>query len=219
MNGEPSTPGLLEDRGLFTFDNEAVAEVTRAFYDLDVPADAMLGERPAGAAFQELALLTAAELALAPILVEPRRILPVGDHEPIQVPASAARIALHKADCVNIYYCVGRKAERGLTLPDVTAFGGDVSKLAMVGVPVEEPPREIGDIARAVDDVQRLHLESPSELVRRVGESGVLRLQGFLWAIKLSLPGGAELAQVVGDSYEALELEEPVAGAPEPQPA
>lgn len=207
MNGDVRTPSLLEERGLFAFTLDAHEEFAR-FFD-----NARVAER-SNPILRELAYLTAAEYALAPVLVEPRNVLPVA--EPFAVDAYAARVALVKGNCVIIEYHTARVREgQRLTLADVTAFSGDVSKLETVGLSSYEPPTEIGDIARAVDELERLHREEPSDIARRIGESGVLRLQGFLWAAKLSLPR-QDLGEAVADAFDAFELSQPVGGVAEP---
>ena len=203
MNSDVRTPTLLEERGLFAFTPAANDELARFFDDPPV------AER-SNPMLRELAYLTAAEYALTPVLVEPRDVLPVA--EPFAVDADVARVALVKGNCVIIEYHTARvREEERLTLVDVTAFSGDVSKLETVGLSSYDPPTEIGDVARAVDELERLHREEPSEVARAIAESGVLRLQGFLWAVKLSLPR-QDLGEAVADAFDAFELSQPVGG-------
>jgi hypothetical protein len=168
----------------------------------------------AGPDVRDLTALTAAEFALAPLFAEARPLLPVA--QPIPVDGNAAAAAELKADCMNILLC----APPSLTLVDVTAFSGDVAKLRLAGLSPDSAPTEIGDVARAVDELESRHRDSPSELSRRFGESGILRLQGFLWAVKLSLRT-TDLRQAVSDAFEAFELNMPTTGrasAREPEP-
>jgi hypothetical protein len=203
VNGDVRTPGLLEERGLFAFTPAAHDELGQFFDD---PAIASRSTP----LLRELVHLTAAEYALVPILVEPRSVLPVA--EPFTVDTGPARVALVKANCVIIEYHTARVREyEQLTLADVTAFSGDLSKLETVGLSSQNPPTEIGDVARAVDELERLHLAEPSEIARAIGESGVLRLQGFLWAVKLSLPR-QDIGDAVTDAFDAFELSKPVGG-------
>lgn len=191
----------LEAAGLFRFEPSARRQLAN-FVDVS------------GADVGDLTALTAAEFALAPLFAAAPPILPVT--RPIPVEGDAAAAAELKANCQNILLC----APSSLTLVDVTAFSGDVSKLRLVGMSPDSAPAEIGDVARAVDDLESRHRDSPSELSRRFGASGILRLQGFLWAVKLSL-GTADLGQAVADAYEAFELNAPATGlasAPEPEP-
>jgi hypothetical protein len=162
---------------------------------------------------RELAALTAAEFALDGILTEPRPVVPLP--EPIVVDQRAARLALMKGNCLSLLGCLPPSATGALTLYDTTAFSGDVAKLATVGISPTEAPTDIGSLVGVVSELEGMHLNSEAPNVRAVGQSGVLRLQGFLWALKLSLPRGG-LEYVVGDAYYAFGLsaeEESPAGA------
>jgi hypothetical protein len=164
----------------------------------------------------ELLALTAAEFALEPVLDRPRRVVPA--EQPINVAEQHARVAIVKCNCLSLLGCVGPLSWQPLTFPDVMAFAADITKLAAAGVPVTDPPSEIGDIARAVAVIEGMHRdESAPAHVQAVGASGVLRLQGFLWAVKLSLPRRA-LDEAVAEAYDAFELMHPT-GASEPVPA
>jgi hypothetical protein len=93
----------------------------------------------------------------------------------------------------------------------VTAFSGDVSKLRAAGYGLEQRDL-IGDVVRAVDRLEDGHQNSASDLARRIGDSGVLRLQGFLWAVKLALPQ-QPLVEAVDQSFSAFQLMQPAAKA------
>lgn len=206
MHNDAETPSLLEEKSLFVFDPQTHQEALTFFLASKPDLD------PSSALLRELTYLTAAEFSLAPIFVEPRQTLPVP--EPIPVDVAATRLALAKANCIMMEWCSGQVSEGTLRLPDITAYGGDVTKLETVGLLSHEPPTEIGDLARAIDALEHAHRGSPAELGQRIGNSGVLRLQGFLWAVKLSLPRG-NLAQAVADAYDAFELHQPVGGVVE----
>lgn len=199
---EAVIPSLLEARALFEFTPEAQEEVSSFFLNR---ADTDRGD----GFLPELTYLTAAEFALSPILIYPRVVLPVPEPIPVDVPS--VRLALAKANCMFIEFCSERMQDGSLRLPDVTAFGGDIAKLEAIGVSPDEPPTEIGDLARAVDALEHAHRQAATDFAQQVGESGVLRLQGFLWAVKLSLPR-RDPARAVADSYDAFELSQPVAG-------
>jgi hypothetical protein len=194
--------------GLFSFHERPVEEIGQFFEERGHSVE--LEAQQVNSMLHDLVMLTAAEFALDTVLSRPREILPV--QEPIQVDTRAGRLAMTKANCVSVNWCVKlTREDPALTLYDVTAFSSDVAKLVALDVSPTEPPEEIGDIARAVDAIERGHRESPSSYARAVGDSGVLRLQGFLWSVKLSLPRG-EVGQAVDDAYEAFELMHPVGG-------
>ena len=198
------SPKLLSERGLFEFDPVAVYEISHGFQPVD---------HPDGPIVEELVALTAAEYALAPLFGLSRPVLPV--ERPFRVGHGDALLALLKTDC-GLTFCLDRLAEvKRLTLADITAFSSDIAKLDAVGVSIEQPPDEIGDIARAVDALESAHRKSPVVRGQRFGTSGFLRLQGFLWAVKLSVPAG-NLEQAIGNAYEAFELTSPVWGSPVP---
>jgi len=200
------SPKLLSERGLFEFDPAAIFEISQGFQSVEHHASELV---------EELVALTAAEYALMPLFGFSGSLLPV--ERPFHVRPSEALLGLLKTNC-GLTMCFDRVAEeKRLTLADVTAFSSDVSKLASVDVSIEHPPEEIGDIARAVDVLERAHLESPVVRGRQFGESGLLRLQGFLWAVKLSVPQG-NLGQAIDDAFEAFELTRPVGGALSAEP-
>jgi hypothetical protein len=195
------SPNLLYESGLFAFGDSALSEVESWFEPLG-------GVVPDRGRVEELVCLTAAEYSLVPHFQADGSLLPV--RERIGVGKEEARTSLLKANC-NPIFCLTDLAEKRPSLADVTAFSADVSKLVSVGASIEEPSLEIGDVARHVDALERAHRESPVAGGRRFADTGVLRLQGFLWAVKLSLWTG-DLGQAVRDAYEAFELEEPVGG-------
>jgi hypothetical protein len=197
---------MLEQKGLFSFRSSALEEIS-AFSDVREPTLGLSTDD-----LRELVCLTAAEFALLPIFAQPpASVLPV--EEPLGVERMQARLALAKTNCLYIEWCVEAAATRQLALPDVTAFSGDVAKLEALGVPSQDPPREIGRVAEVVDQLERGHREAQDSRARSIGDSGVLRLQGFLWAIKLSLGQRTlVLQQAVEDSYGVFELDMPVGG-------
>jgi hypothetical protein len=202
------SPDLLKERGLFVFDDSASSEIAAWF--------ASLGDVPDSGSVEELVCLTAAEYSLIPHFQAAESVLPL--QEPIRVGEGEALLGLLKTNC-NPIFCLMDLAERRPSLADVTAFSADIAKLVSVGMALDETPEEIGDIARRVDDLERAHRDSPAAGGRRFADSGVLRLQGFLWAVKLSLWRGGDLGEAMGAAYEAFELAEPVGGVVTPVPA
>lgn len=204
---EPLSPSLLEERQLFTFDPGARHEISVSFAALEVHLE------PNAQLLHELTYLTAAEFGLIPIFDQPRSVLPVS--QPLQVSELHAHLALAKTNCLYIEWsCKRFQIEaRQLSPSDVAAFTADVAKLEAVGIPSREPLSEIAQLADAVTTIEHQYRQAPTDLARRTGESGVLRLQGFLWALKLSLPTEVPLQQAAHDSYEAFSLDQPVGGS------
>ena len=207
MAEDVHSPSLLEERRLFTFGSGARQEISRSFADLGVHLE------PNAQFLHELTYLSAAEFALTPIFERPRTVLPVS--EPLEVSELDARLALAKTNCLYVEWgCKQFQVEaRPLSPLDVVLFTGDVAKLAAVGLEPREPVSDIGALADAVTKVEHQYREAPTDLARRTGESGVLRLQGFIWALKLSLAMELSLQQAVDESYQAFSLDQPVGGS------
>jgi hypothetical protein len=204
----PSVPNLLQERGLFIFAEGARQAIDGCFGDLP-PNPSWGGDYVAR--LHELNYLAAAEHALTAVVLSPYPVLPVT--EPFAVRADDATLALMKTNCQWVEYHLQELAQsQSLRLSDITTFAGDVSKLMQVGIDFEDPPHEIGDIARAVDEIEHAHRQAPYRRARELGQSGVIRLQGFLWAVKLALRATDDLRQPIGDAYEAFELAKPVGG-------
>ena len=202
MPEAPLSPRLLEERAIFTFHTEALHEISTAIAALEQH----LGPRTQ--LLQELTCLTAAEFALLPILIDPRSMIPIT--EPTPVDAAYARLALAKTNCLYITWLCGRTSSRPqLSLVDITAFSGDVAKLEAIGFrSVPEPG--VNEMARAVRTIEDAHRAAPAELAQRLGGSGVLRVQGFLWAVKYALPTDPRLELVMNASYTAFGLDQPL---------
>jgi hypothetical protein len=188
-----NTPDLLAERGLFAFDRLALAELTHGFDELGAGGDTM----------PELICLSAAELSLGRLFPYQEKLLPL--ERPLHVHGDDALVAFLKTNC-NIL-CMGSEGE--LDLADVTSFSGDVSKLALAGISEPPDPADaIGAFARAADELERLHVESPSVRAQALAVSGVLRLQTFLWAVKSAMVE-VPLESAIADAFEAFELSQP----------
>lgn len=196
-----NTPDLLAERNLFEFDRLALAELTRGFDELSAGDETTL----------ELICLSAAELSLARLFPYQDKLLPL--KRPLHVHADDALAAFLKTNC-NIL-CLDSEAR--LDIADVTSFSGDISKLTLAGLQeIPEPVDAIAAFAHAADELERLHVRSPSVRAQALANSGVIRLQAFLWAVKsamVELP----LEDAVADGFEAFELSQPHGvGAPVP---
>jgi hypothetical protein len=185
-----TAPELLHRRGLFTF-AEAGLGVLDAFFEetlaLHQTADPMVELMP------ELVCLTAAEYALEPLIATGRNVRPGAD--PIPVDADRVTLALVKAD-TNLLRCwspVGRpppeRRKPSFTIADVTAFSGDAAKLAAIGaLELMQGDDVMAGTHAAVVALEEAHRNAGSALATAIAESGVLSLQGLLWAVKLALP-------------------------------
>jgi hypothetical protein len=198
------SPDLLRERGLFAFDPPAEGEIAHEFEQIATQG------QPVDPLLEELVCLTAAEYSLIRWMSYRGQVLPM--QRPIQVEHGDAVLGFLKANCNPMFpFCFEQiERESRLTLADITAFSSDAAKLSRMEVQ-EVPELEdiIGDLSRAVDRIETGHRESPSPRAQALGDSGVLRLQGFLWAVKASLPR-AELAQTMAEAHEAFELTQPV---------
>lgn len=196
-----NTPDLLAERDLFEFDRLALEELSRGFAELGAGDETTT----------ELICLSAAELSLSRLFPYQNKLLPL--KRPLHVQGDDALAAFLKTNC-NVL-CMD--SEGGLTIADVTSFSGDVSKLALAGIPeIPDPVDAIAAFAHAADELERLHVESPSVRARALATSGVIRLQAFLWAVKSAMVE-VPLEDAVADGFEAFELSQPHSvGAPVP---
>ncbi len=198
------SPELLRDRNLFVFDDPAVEEISREFAQFEAAGwelDPLL---------VELVCLTAAEYSLSRWMPYRGNLLPL--EHPIQVEHGDAVLGFLKTNCNPLFPdCFDRfELEGRPNLVNIAAFSSDVAKLNRIE-PLEAAGLEdtIGDFTRAVEQLVAGHQESSSPRARSLAESGVLRLQGFLWAVKASLPSG-ELEGSVVAAQEAFGLTEPI---------
>lgn len=193
----------LESRNLFRFSPEVgrtiepfVEATTAAFPNLD---PAYLTQ------VREQTHLAAAEFALLPGLTEPGAIKVAVD--PVEVDQAHAALAILKWDCQLITGCFETE---DFGPADLTVFSGDTSKFDALD----------GDWPRLISDPQELHnfvrtLEAAHEqhqapLVNAVAGSGVLRLQGLIWRLRLTVAGApgypGPLEAALDDSRRALDL-------------
>ncbi len=206
MVESPRSALLLQAQQLFKFDTETLREIAASLDALTQFALAPVE------LLQDLVSLTSAEFALLPVFEAPARGRSAT--RPLNVSPQHARLALAKTNCLYIEWCVGRYAtERRLSILDVTAFSGDIAKLQSVGVQLFELDTDPTALVRAVNDIERAHREAPVDLARRIGESGALRVQGFLWTLKLSLTLDVSLEAAAEASYSAFELDDALGGS------
>jgi hypothetical protein len=191
---------ILERHGLFRFhaDERTLEEL-------------LSGSSNAGfdPTLRDYLALSAAELSLVSLLVDPRPALPVS--ESIAVDRDALVLAAAKANCASLEYPCWDPSR--LAPSDVTVFAGDVTKLATVGLTWEGGSLpSTNDFAEAVERLEGAHRSAGTYFSRALAESGVLRLQGFLWAVKARLAEG-DLENCVAECYEAFQLHASAGGA------
>jgi hypothetical protein len=191
------TPDLLHNRGVFTFEEAALDELSQEFDKLQTSS----------AELRELICLTAAEFSLAKLFPYKQSVLPL--RRPLPVRGGDALVGLLKANC-GILCVEDEPLEPGpLGLARVTAFSGDVTKLALVGMTSPPGPTEaISAFVDAVEALERKYRSAPSRRARALADSGVLRLQAFLWSIKTAM-AEVPLEDAVDGAYEAFELAQP----------
>jgi hypothetical protein len=193
----------LESRNLFRFRPE-VGQAIEPF--VEATAVAFPNLDPAYLTqVREQTHLAAAEFALIPALAEPGVIKVTV--EPVEVDQADAALAVLKWDCQLITGCPQTET---FGPADLTVFSGDTSKFNVL----------IGDWPKLIADSQELHgfvraLEAaherhPEPLVNAVAESGVLRLQGLIWRLRLTVAGmpgyPGPLEAALDDSRRALDL-------------
>jgi hypothetical protein len=179
----------LQTIGLFTFANEAVAEIDKFFGHLEHSLGGVEPDtREQG---RDLVYLTAAEFSLMPAIANPPSDPVVPVREPITVDAYPAFLAINKTDCICLnfpWHTDG--SERGQPVPlwDVTAFAADVSKLSTVGISPVDPPTDPSALHEAIKELESAHRASSNPRIQQIANAGLLQLQGFLWSSKLALP-------------------------------
>jgi hypothetical protein len=195
----------LESRNLFRFEPD-VAQVIETFVGATNAAYTNLD--PAYLTqVREQTHLAAAEFALIPALVEPGAVQLAT--EPVQVDGADAALAALKWDCQLLTGCLQLRPET-FGPDELTVFSGDTSRFnALMG----DWPKLAADPAELhnfVLTMERAHAQHQAPLVNAVAESGVLRMQGLLWRLRLTvagLPGySGSLEAALDDSRKALDL-------------
>jgi hypothetical protein len=184
----PPAAEELSDRGFFTFNDDVVSPIHQFIEDLEGSLSLTLGDVDEWG--QALLYLNAAEFALLPALIRPPNQPLVPIREPIPVGREAALLAITKSDCMCLNWPNHTSRIReGKPTPlwEVTAFAADVSKLAAVDIAPEDPITDIAQLSDAVGRLERAHSASGNRLAQQVAEAGVLKIQGFLWSVKISL--------------------------------
>jgi hypothetical protein len=157
-----------------------------------------------------LIYLSAAEFALLPAFVEPAQAV-IPPAAPLSVDLGHARLAILKSDCP-ISFPVHPRNEGALPW-DVMVFGGDVSKTAIL-LPdwdrITEGPNVLYDL---VGRLEEMHIDSGSRLARDVVNSGAIRVQGFLWRVKLTVAAHPSfdtgISETVDEALDTLALRRP----------
>jgi hypothetical protein len=193
----------LESRNLFRFSPEVgraiepfVEATEAAFPNLD---PAYLTR------VREQTHLAAAEFALLPGLTEPGAISVAVD--PVEVDQADAAMAILKWDCQLITGC---PTVESFGPADLTVFSGDSSKFdALRGdwPGLTADPEELHSFVRTLEAAHERHR---APLVNAVAGSGVLRLQGLIWRLRLTVAGmpgyPGPLEAALDDSRRALDL-------------
>ncbi len=107
---------------------------------------------------------------------------------PVTVSAAQARRGLLKYNCTIILGCRLLDPDH-FGANEMTVFSSDASRIETVGMTwdaIRESPDNLHELVRRLDEAHRNH---PSFLVRSVGQSGVVRIQGLLWRMRLTLAG------------------------------
>jgi hypothetical protein len=190
----------LSERRLFRFDSlalEVIEECVRALESegLDTRRLRFIGD---------LVHLSAAEFSLIPSISTPNEnLLPLS--EPLLVEDWAARLAILKTDCSPDWGCYEESVNEG-TLPlwDLTLFSSDVSK--MVAEEQESGRMTELDLYRHVRTIESKCVESHVPIASAFGRSGVMRVQGLIWRLKLGLAKQENLVEVAGRYLEEFTL-------------
>jgi len=175
---------VLEARELFIFHPEIRGEVS-AYVD---SVESVLPETDPAQLSQltELVHIAAAEFSLTPVLTDPTSDVPLPPRGPIQVAPQFARLAVLKYDCTLGTICL-HNSPSDYGPSDLTVFSGDTSRFIALEGDWNELTENPAVLQSYVLRIQQVHEEHPSQLVRDVAASGVMRLQGLLWRLRLTV--------------------------------
>lgn len=127
----------------------------------------------------------------------------------VQVDVPSARLAAVKWDCKLLTGCQQLDVET-FGPADFTVFSADTSRFnVLMGdwTKLATAPEEPHSFVRALERAHALH---KAPLVNAVAESGVLRVEGLLWRLRLTVAGmpayHGPLEAAVDDSRSALGL-------------
>lgn len=175
---------LLEERGWFRFAHDAESAI-RGLLDDD-------------SLRLSIAALSAAEFSLGIFFDEPslritsglERALPIYVYEP------TGSLGVAKSDCTITGGCFEAPPRESVPLWDVTVFSADVCKLRAAGVPESVAAFDAAPMVRTLETAHY----RPGGYARAIADSGLLRLQGLLWHLKLSVLTGHDVEDAL-DSY------------------
>jgi hypothetical protein len=196
----------LERERLFFLSEEARSEIDAFFYG---PAQSQhhIGDLAVEQG-RALSYLHAAEFALSPAFADPGAFA-MPPNNVIEVPVGAARLGLLKGNCSLIFWthAPDGSAIQSLTAPDLAVFGGDISKMQRLQPESAQFTPQNDTLHSLASQFQYLHDATGWEPAIRVAESGALRLQVLLWALKRAVieesPGAAidRALQEFGPTY------------------
>jgi len=181
---ETGVVGVLEAGELFIFHPDIRGEVG-AYVD---SVESVLPETDPAQLSQltELVHIAAAEFSLTPVLTDPTSDVPLPPRGPIQVAPQFARLAVLKYDCTLATICL-HTSPSDYGPSDLTVFSGDTSRFIALDGDWNELTQSPSVLQSHVLRLQQVCEEHPSQLVRDVAASGVIRLQGLLWCLRLTV--------------------------------
>ncbi|WP_189272429.1 hypothetical protein [Kitasatospora griseola] len=175
----------LQRAGLFAFSSTAVEEVDE-FCRSWLAHDFEVSSKLQGV--RELALISAAEFSLAPAFLDPLAVRP-----PYEVSRDDATIALLKSD-TNMIIPVHLKGDpdQGLeslvSRNDISVFSADIAKLQLLAPGWwEEVNHDHDRVWECIEDLQYAHRTCPWIPARMVAASPLLKIQGLLWLLRLTI--------------------------------
>jgi hypothetical protein len=195
----------LESRNLFRFDPEVVPVIeglVRAANAADPDRDPVSLTQ-----LRELTHLAAAEFALIPALADPGSVNLAT--EPVRVNKANAALGVLKWDCDILTGCWPLQS-RIFGPDELSVFSADTIRFNVLMGDWPRLAADPGELHNFVRVLESAHAQHQEPLVNAVAQSGVLRVQGLLWRLRLTvagLPGySGPLEAALDDSRKAFDL-------------
>ena len=205
---DPTASALLEQSGLFLFDS-AETRVVRDFASSTRLQQLGLELDP-GSVTQtsDLLHLAAAEYAVGRSCAEAGLgVSPPQRSAPVYVTEADAVLGVLKYNCNLIDGCAARLAS-DFRPDDFSVFASDVRRLESFNLSWTAVTQDRQQLYYYVSQLERVHFSQGYSVASAAASTGLIRLQGVLWAMRLAIMGQPDyvtgLEQVLRDAREIL---------------
>ncbi|MFI0906775.1 hypothetical protein ACH4TE_25115 [Streptomyces sioyaensis] len=169
---------------LFTYSGEAVAVIEDFCEKWVACASELSAEVPR---MRKLMLLAAAEFSLIPSF-----LMPANYGTPFKVRGDDAMLALLKSDTTpnwpfHMQAISEGRARSLLSSVDLSVFSADIAKLFLMNPEWWHKLDGPSELWKAVEEIEQIHRECPWRPLKVLGESSLLKIQGLLWQLRLTV--------------------------------